>query len=124
MALLINDNCLNCGYCAKECPNNAIYEPGMQWAISDGTDYKGLFISKSGKFIDAEVWQPPLSAKYYFIIPEKCAECYGLFDEPQCRVVCPDPESIVPDESYTETTSQLLRKQNLLNKPGTMINLK
>ncbi|ADE35424.1 4Fe-4S binding domain protein [Candidatus Karelsulcia muelleri DMIN] len=26
---------------------------------------------------------------YYFIVPEKCTECLGFYDEPQCASVCP-----------------------------------
>ncbi|HNA93597.1 MAG TPA: 4Fe-4S binding protein, partial [Saprospiraceae bacterium] len=28
MAILITDECINCGACEPECPNNAIYEGG------------------------------------------------------------------------------------------------
>lgn len=31
MALLITDECINCGACEPECPNTAIYEGGMSW---------------------------------------------------------------------------------------------
>ena len=34
MAIKITDECINCGACEPECPNNAIYEGGVQWAIS------------------------------------------------------------------------------------------
>jgi ferredoxin len=41
MAIKITDECINCGACEPECPNNAIYEGGVEWAISDGTTIKG-----------------------------------------------------------------------------------
>ncbi|MEC5165361.1 NAD-dependent dihydropyrimidine dehydrogenase PreA subunit [Flavobacterium sp. PL11] len=28
MAIIITDECINCGACEPECPNNAIYEGG------------------------------------------------------------------------------------------------
>jgi len=33
MALKITDECINCGACEPECPNNAIYEGGVEWVI-------------------------------------------------------------------------------------------
>jgi ferredoxin len=32
----------------------------------------------------------------YVIDPVKCTECEGSFDEPQCNVVCPVPETCIP----------------------------
>jgi NAD-dependent dihydropyrimidine dehydrogenase PreA subunit len=29
MAIMITDECINCGACEPECPNNAIYESGL-----------------------------------------------------------------------------------------------
>lgn len=31
------------------------------------------------------------------IKPEKCTECVGFFDEPQCVSVCPVDRTVVPD---------------------------
>lgn len=42
MAIKITDECINCGACEPECPNNAIYEGGVEWAIADGTTVKGI----------------------------------------------------------------------------------
>ena len=42
MAIKITDECINCGACEPECPNNAIYEGGVEWAIADGTTVKGM----------------------------------------------------------------------------------
>ena len=33
MAIIITDECINCGACEPECPNTAIYEGGIEWAI-------------------------------------------------------------------------------------------
>lgn len=46
MAIIITDDCINCGACEPECPNNAIYEAGAMWAMKDGTDLKGAFTLK------------------------------------------------------------------------------
>jgi ferredoxin len=45
----------------------------------------------------------------YEINPDKCTECEGHFDEPQCVVVCP-VECIIKDPLHPETKEQLLDK--------------
>ena len=51
MAITITDECINCGACEPECPNNAIYEGGVEWAVSDGTSVKGHFQLMDGSII-------------------------------------------------------------------------
>lgn len=49
----------------------------------------------------------------YEIYPDKCTECVGHFDEPQCRQVCPvDCIPLNPD--YLETHEQLMVKYKRL----------
>ena len=45
----------------------------------------------------------------YVIDPDRCTECVGHHDEPQCVVVCP-VECIDPDPAHPETQAQLLAK--------------
>jgi len=45
----------------------------------------------------------------YIIDPDRCTECVGHHDEPQCVVVCP-VECIDPDPAHAETQEQLLAK--------------
>jgi ferredoxin len=45
----------------------------------------------------------------YVIDPDRCTECVGHFDEPQCVVVCP-VECIDPDPDRVENQTQLLAK--------------
>jgi len=52
----------------------------------------------------------------YVIDAEKCTECAGFFDEPQCVAVCP-VECIVPDPAHQETKEELLAKKARLH-PG------
>ncbi len=54
MAIKITEECINCGACEPECPNNAIYEGGVEWAISDGTTIKGSFTLMDGTAVDAD----------------------------------------------------------------------
>ena len=49
----------------------------------------------------------------YQINPDKCTECVGHFDEPQCRQVC--PVACIPvDPQKQETRAQLLIKYEVL----------
>ncbi|MGZ8387936.1 MAG: YfhL family 4Fe-4S dicluster ferredoxin [Rhodoplanes sp.] len=43
----------------------------------------------------------------YVIDPEKCTECVGAEDEPQCKLVCP-AECIVQNPNYVETKDELV----------------
>jgi len=68
MAIKITDECINCGACEPECPNNAIYEGAIDWRFSDGTNLKGNITSKSGLSVDADAPQEPVSDEVYFIV--------------------------------------------------------
>jgi ferredoxin len=108
MAIKITDECINCGACEPECPNNAIYEGGVEWAISDGTTVKGSFTLLDGSVVDSDARNAPVSSDTYYITPNKCTE------EPQCAAVCP-VDCCVPDEMYEETVDQLLAKKEKLH---------
>jgi len=114
MAIIITDECINCGACEPECPNNAIYEGGIEWAVSDGTNVKGIFVLESGEEVDADEMQSPVEEDYYYIVPDKCTECQGFHEEPQCAAVCP-VDCCVPDEDRVETVEQLLAKKSKLH---------
>lgn len=115
MAIKITDECINCGACEPECPNNAIYEGAMDWKASDGTDLSGMVTMPSGHLLNADEAQPPVSDDYYYIVTDKCTECKGFHDEPQCAAVCP-VDCCVPDEQHVETESELLQKKNFLHQ--------
>ncbi|MDE2592892.1 MAG: YfhL family 4Fe-4S dicluster ferredoxin [Burkholderiales bacterium] len=56
----------------------------------------------------------------YVIDPDKCTECVGHFDEPQCVQVCP-VECIPVNPDRVETKDQLMAKyinlQSLARQP-------
>jgi ferredoxin len=79
MALIITDDCINCDVCEPECPNDAIYQGEIIYAID----------------------------------PDKCTECVGHFDTPQCQQVCP-VDCIPLDPSHPETQAELLVKYRRL----------
>lgn len=114
MAIIITEECINCGACEPECPNNAIYEGGVEWNIADGTSVKGIFQLMDGKEIDADERILPVSNDVYYITPDKCTECQGFHEEPQCAAVCP-VDCCVPNEDVVETEEQLLAKKERLH---------
>ena len=61
MAIKITEECINCGACEPECPNNAIYEGGVEWAISDGTTVKGSYTLMDGTVVDADQKNAPVA---------------------------------------------------------------
>ncbi|MDJ0956388.1 MAG: YfhL family 4Fe-4S dicluster ferredoxin [Arenicellales bacterium] len=79
MALLINDECINCDVCEPECPNDAIYEGEEIYEID---------------------WQ-------------RCTECVGHFEQPQCQIVCP-VDCIILDPGHVETRDELQLKYQAL----------
>ena len=74
MAIYITDECINCGACEPECPNNAIYEGGVEWTYADGTNLKGNFHLHDGRMASAQINQAPVEEDFYYIVTDKCTE--------------------------------------------------
>lgn len=111
---MITDECINCGACEPECPNNAIYEGGVEWNFSDGTTVSGSFVRMDGSAVDAEQRHDPVSDDVYYIVTDKCTECVGFHEEPQCAAVCP-VDCCVPDPEHVEQEAELLAKKAKLH---------
>jgi len=95
MATLITEECINCGACEPECPNTAIYAGGVQF------EYGGQMYE-------------PISNDLYYIVPEKCTECVGHFDQEQCAAVCP-VDCCVPDPNRVESEEELFDRAKTLH---------
>ena len=67
-----------------------------------------------GKIVNAELPQRAVDDEVYYIVVDKCTECQGFHDEPQCAAVCP-VDCCIPDLNNIESTSQLLDKQKLMH---------
>ena len=114
MAIIITDECINCGACEPECPNTAIYEGMDEWSYGEGTELKGDVVLPNGKDVNAEEVQEPVSDEFYYIVPDKCTECMGFHEEPQCAAVCP-VDCCIPDEDHVESDETLLEKQAFMH---------
>lgn len=79
MAMMITDECIDCGACLPVCPNDAVNE-----GVATGVPV-------------------------YWIDVDRCTECVGFHDEPQCREVCP-LDCIVVNPDYRESEEELLAK--------------
>jgi ferredoxin len=112
MAIMITDACINCGACEPECPNNAIYEGGVDWNWAGGTSLKQVNVG--GSTVDANTAQNAYSDEFYYIVSDKCTECVGFHEEPQCAAVCP-VDCCIPDTNRQETVDELQRKKHWLH---------
>lgn len=111
MAIMITDACINCGACEPECPNNAIYEGGVDWTWAEGTRLKQVNVAG---IIDAYTPQKAYADAFYYIVSDKCTECVGFHEEPQCAAVCP-VDCCVLNLDRQETTEALQHKKAWLH---------
>ena len=98
MAVRITDECIACNACEPECPNNAIYDAGVPYDFG-------------GEEHDA------LHDEHTYVVPDKCTECVGFYDEPQCIAACPT-EAIEMDPDRVETKEDLMKKKEHLDEIG------
>jgi len=112
--LVINDDCINCDACVSECPNHAIYEPDEEWSFADGTNMSGSVKLWDGREVDADEKQEAQSDEFFYIVADKCTECKGFHDEPQCVSVCP-VDCIEVDAENPETEELLLEKKGCMH---------
>jgi ferredoxin len=101
MATVITSECINCGACEPECPNTAIYQGGVEWQGTDGSMH------------------PAISNDIFYIVPEKCTECVGFFDQEACAAVCP-VDCCVPDPQRPESEAALLERARALHPDKTI----
>jgi ferredoxin len=95
MATMITSECINCGACEPECPNTAIYQGGVEWELNG-------------------VKHPPLANDIFYIVPEKCTECVGFYDQEACAAVCP-VDCCVPNPEIVESEAVLLARARELH---------
>jgi ferredoxin len=109
MAIKITAECINCGACEPECPNSAIYEGGSDWTLAGKTYGEGSAAPSGATGF--------YSNDTFYIVPDKCTECVGFHDEPQCAAVCP-VDCCVQDSERVEGKDELLAKKEQLDSLG------
>ena len=116
MAIRITDDCINCEACEPECPNNAIYAPDEAWKFSDGTGLSGDITRPNGSAANAddEKEDGGFSDEFFYIVTDKCTECKGFHEEPQCAAVCP-VDCCIDDDDNVETEEKLLEKKDWMH---------
>jgi ferredoxin len=95
MATMITAECINCGACEPECPNTAIYQGGVEWE-QNGAKHA------------------PLSQEVFYIVPQKCTECVGFFDQEACAAVCP-VDVCIPNPDIPESEEVLIARAKELH---------
>ncbi|GAB3829547.1 4Fe-4S dicluster domain-containing protein [Pontibacter rugosus] len=86
----------------------------MDWTWGGGTELKEVEI-EDGEVIPGDAPQAPISDEFYYIVSDKCTECMGFHEEPQCAAVCP-VDCCVDDPDYRETEDELLAKKSWLHQ--------
>ncbi len=95
MATVITSECINCGACEPECPNTAIYQGGVEWEFNGQT-------------------HAALSDDIFYIVPEKCTECVGFYEQEACAAVCP-VDCCIPDPERMESEEVLIARARELH---------
>lgn len=99
MATMITSDCINCGACEPECPNTAIYQGGVEWELNGVTS-------------------PALSDDIFYIVPQKCTECVGFYEQEACAAVCP-VDCCLPNPDIVESEEVLLARAKELHPETT-----
>lgn len=99
MALMINNNCISCDACLPACPNQAIFEKRSDAELN-------RYAVSAGQGVDDTT---------YVISRDRCTECVGHFNEPQCIAACPIGDCCVPDPAYPESKAVLLERARRLH---------
>ncbi|MBU1659543.1 4Fe-4S dicluster domain-containing protein [bacterium] len=74
MSVIIDESCITCDACLQNCPVEAI--------VDDSNN--------------------PTGANRYYVQPEKCVECVGIYDDPQCASICPSIGCITWDMPFSK----------------------
>ena len=96
MSVIINDTCITCDACLQQCPVGAILDDAHN----------------------------PVGEKRYYVQPEKCVECVGIYDDPQCAAICPSIGCITWDMPFSAAFDKHFRNKTIyrlgVNKEGTL----
>jgi len=85
----------------------------MEWTYGGGTALSEVDFG-DGTVISGAAKMKPVSDEFYYIVSDKCTECVGFHEEPQCAAVCP-VDCCVPDPDNEEDRDTLLAKKAWLH---------
>jgi ferredoxin len=85
----------------------------MEWTWGGGTKLSKVEFP-DGTVASGSDKQSPVSDEFYYIVSDKCTECTGFHEEPQCAAVCP-VDCCVPDPDRVEDAETLTRKKELMH---------
>jgi len=85
----------------------------MEWTYGGGTALSEVDFG-DGTVISGTAQMKPVSDEFYYIVSDKCTECVGFHEEPQCAAVCP-VDCCVPDPDNEEDNDTLLAKKAWLH---------
>ena len=78
MAIMITDECINCGACEPECPNNAIYEGRCHVEVCGWHGFSGRGEHPVAGVVEADEEHEAVNPDLYYIVSDKCTECVGF----------------------------------------------
>ena len=64
--------------------------------------------------LEADEEHEAVNPDLYYIVSDKCTECVGFHDEPQCAAVCP-VDCCVDDPGHRESEEDLLAKKAFMH---------
>ena len=106
-------NVSTAGPAEPECPNNAIYEGGVEWQFR--WNYRH---GQAARWTDLHRCRPAKCADQCRHLLHRSQQSVpsarGFHEEPQCAAVCP-VDCCVPDEAYQETVDELMAKKSRLH---------
>ena len=73
-----------------------------------------MITTLNGDDVDAQHAFEPVDMDVYYIATDKCTECVGFHDEPQCAAVCP-VDCCVDDPNHNESEDELLAKKDFMH---------
>jgi hypothetical protein len=75
---------------------------------------KGDITTLKGENVNADEAHNPVAMDVYYIVSDKCTECVGFHDEPQCAAVCP-VDCCIDDENHRESKEDLMAKKSFMH---------
>jgi ferredoxin len=99
MAIIITDECINCGACEPGVPIQQYMKVQMIGDTKDGTKLKGRWFYLMGLKWMLKMHKRRYLMRYITLFQENVRN--GFHDEPQCAAVCP-VDCCIPDDEHVK----------------------